>query len=234
MLLDLGYTFSIPYTGGVGDGADADNLDDNVFSIAADNGLRERNISDDALTATYVGGAGGMYVTRKLRLVDQVVDPRSPGYTGRFTATATLTANFGTHSDFYGKDMMNGGDDDTHNTIGGTITNFLDGTGTDLGFKVTLNRAAIGAGEVGIIADMTTHPTVAEFDETPNSTTAKGRGTWSGQFYGPSAADIVDGNKDSLGYRCQYNPKWLCWRVQCQFHLYGCCRRIRGGKTIIN
>ena len=54
---------------------------------------------DEALTATYEGGAAGRYVTRKLRIDAEGVDPQSPGYHGRFTATATLTANFGTHED---------------------------------------------------------------------------------------------------------------------------------------
>ena len=56
--------------------------------------------NDEALTATYEGGAAGRYVTRKLRIKDQGVDPQSPGYTGRFTARATLTAHFGKHADF--------------------------------------------------------------------------------------------------------------------------------------
>ena len=93
------YNFVTLYGGAI------DGTDNNVFSIATASGLIQRGREDDALTATYVGGAAGRYVTRKLRLVDQEVDPRSPGYTGRFTATAKLTANFGTHSDFDGKDM---------------------------------------------------------------------------------------------------------------------------------
>ena len=93
---------------------------------------------DEALAATYVGGAAGRYVTRKLRIKDQVVDILSPGYHGRFTATATLEAHFGEHDDF---DVDPDVEESvkTQNTIGGTITDFMDGA-TDLGFEITLER----------------------------------------------------------------------------------------------
>ena len=104
--------------------------------------LGDRRADEDGLTATYVGGAAGMYVTRKLGIKDQEVDPQSPGYHGRFTATATLTANFGTHGDF-DADADAGRTEETHSSIGGTITDFMDGTGTNLGFEVTLERTGI-------------------------------------------------------------------------------------------
>ena len=49
--------------------------------------------TEDALTATYEGGAAGMYVSRELRLVGGLVDEYSPGTHGRFTAKAELEAN---------------------------------------------------------------------------------------------------------------------------------------------
>ena len=81
---------------------------------------------DEALTANYEGGAAGMYVTRKLRLIGQTVDVNSPGFFGRFTAKAALTAIFG------GPNTV-----DENRTISGTITEFKDGN-RDLDFKVTL------------------------------------------------------------------------------------------------
>ena len=137
---------------------------------------------DEALTATYEGGAAGRYVTRKLRIKDQGVDPASPGYHGRFTATATLTAHFGMHEDFAGDDTTDPVTEDTFNSIGGTITNFMDGA-TDLGFAVTLDRTDIAAS--GAIIDGVA---MAKFSDTATSTTASDdTGTWSGQFYGPDA-----------------------------------------------
>ena len=133
---------------------------------------------DEALTATYEGGAAGRYVTRKLRIDAEGVDPQSPGYHGRFTATATLTANFGTHEDTNAD--AEAGTAATHNTIGGTITDFMDGA-TNLGFKVTLERTGITTGGI------TDGTAMATFGETATSTAANGTGDWSGQFFGPSA-----------------------------------------------
>ena len=143
----------------------------NVFAVHVD-------LTDevgDALTATYVGGAAGRYVTRKLQVDgSRGVDPNSPGYTGRFTATATLTAHFGDHEEFDADE--DAGTVARRNSIGGTITDFMDGTGTNLGFinKVTLERTVgnIQDGAVGV----TTGMTMATFDETDTNTFAKGSG----------------------------------------------------------
>ena len=153
-----------------------------AFSGGADDFVLPSTLSgnsEEALTATYEGGAAGRYVTRKLRIEAEGVDPQSPGYHGRFTATATLTANFGAHEDFSAAE--NDGTA-TGNTIGGTITNFMDGA-TDLGFKVTLERTAITTGTGAIANGMT----MVTFSETATSTTASGTGGWSGQFFGPDA-----------------------------------------------
>ena len=153
----------------------------NLFTV--ESGLMMSR-SDEALTATYEGGAAGSYVTRKLRIKDQGVDPQSPGYTGRFTARATLMAHFGTHEDFDADNTAIPPTVSTANTIGGTITDFRDGA-TDLGFEVTLQRTGVGTGE--ILEAMT----MATFSETATSTAANGAGTWNGQFYGPNASDLV-------------------------------------------
>ena len=133
---------------------------------------------EEALTATYEGGAAGRYVTRKLRIDAEGVDPQSPGYHGRFTATATLTANFGRHEDFNADTEAD--TVDTNNSIGGTITDFMDGA-TNLGFDVTLERTGITTGGI------TNGTTMATFGATATSTAANGTGAWSGEFFGPSA-----------------------------------------------
>ena len=98
----------------------------------------------EALTAKYEGGAAGMYVTRKLRLDGQDRDPFSPGFSGRFTAEAELTAIF-----WRGSRMMPMNNRIT-NFLSGDITKFYDGN-KNLGFKVTLTPANFEAGpEIGI------------------------------------------------------------------------------------
>ena len=133
----------------------------------------------EALTATYEGGAAGMYVTRFIQVKDQRANPQSPGYHGRFTAKAKLTAKFGTHDDLVDTNTT------TNNTVEGSITDIVDGTRADLGFGViTLERAPImGEGTM-------TGTTKAEFVETATNTDAMVTGNWSGQFYGPSAANL--------------------------------------------
>ena len=73
-----------------------------------------------------------MYVTRNLRLKDQAVDGNSPGFSGRFTAKAALTAIFG------GPETRWLAETRISNMISGVITDFEDGN-KDLDFKVTLN-----------------------------------------------------------------------------------------------
>ena len=94
------------------------------------------------MRAIYEGGAAGRYVTRNLRIKDQTVDPQSPGNHGRFTAKATLTADFGMHEDFRADDgeTMR---EDTQNRIYGDITDFKDGSKNLVGFSVELEPAMI-------------------------------------------------------------------------------------------
>ena len=101
-------------------------------------GLIDDGDTVEPLTAKYEGGAAGMYVTRKLRLKDQGVDDNSPGFSGRFTAKAVLTAIFG------GPNTETVGDTTTRisNMISGDITNFEDGN-KDLDIKVTLDTLNI-------------------------------------------------------------------------------------------
>ena len=144
---------------------------------------------DEPLKATYEGGAAGRYVTRTLEIDrDQSVDDKSPGYHGRFTANATLRANFGVHEVGSNSEVMS-------NTIEGDITNFMDmdvrKDGTirgDLGFMVDLERTMINAN--GSIASGGIDAT---FDASEwNDPRAKGMvGGWNGQFFGPDAAEAT-------------------------------------------
>jgi hypothetical protein len=140
----------------------------------------------DALTATYEGGAAGRYVTRLLRIKDQLVDPQSPGKHGRFTARAKLEANFGRHTKFDADTTVTPNLPATHHSIGGSITDITDmDSTTDLGFGViTLDRTAIGTGEV------TGGTTSANFGETAANTAAMGAGNWGGKFFGPSWTEL--------------------------------------------
>ena len=77
---NTGYAFAT-FSGGSGDNGFTEGDNRTLYS------------SVDDLTATYEGGAAGMYVSRELRLVDGLVDEFSPGTYGRFTAKAELMAN---------------------------------------------------------------------------------------------------------------------------------------------
>ena len=144
--------------------------------------------ADDALTATYKGGAAGMYVTRKLSFTNEGVDDKSPADYGRFTANAELKAYFGAHPSF--AEVPDGDDADDladtpnrQNRIKGTIKNFTDGA-KDLGFEVTLGLTEFSTGTIasGPIGSAT-----AKFSDTATNTAGTGTGTWDGQFYGPAA-----------------------------------------------
>lgn len=115
-------------------------------------------------TASYSGKAAGVY-TNQVYEGNTLLDERL----GRFTADVALEAYFG-------------GDDvavSNQNSIGGTISNFMDGgQPIDSGWSVTLNRIG-GAGGSGSFSG----------GEFTGGTTAGGSaaGTWSGAFYGDHA-----------------------------------------------
>ena len=133
---------------------------------------------EDALKATYEGGAAGMYVIRDLRIKGAEVDDFSPGTHGRFTAKAKLTAYFTSHPSFDESAETDETPPGVNNQkmIYGSITDFKDSAATDsdLGFKVNLGTAMIREGVVGVTAG-----TTATFDD------GEGTGTWSANFFGP-------------------------------------------------
>ena len=198
-----------------------------VFDDATSMDALMANKDDEVLTAVYEGGAAGRYVTRKLRLgEDQNVDPQSPGYHGRFTGRARLEANFGMYED---EDVVE------DNSIGGSITNIMDGD-KDLGFGViTLGRSMIT--NTGLVNG--DGMAEVDFRETAENTGGTGTGDWNGQFYGPTAAELnapliaEDDACNWIGRNRIYIPNWFCWGVRCQFRIqpYASCRWIRGGKN---
>ena len=156
----------------------------------------------DALKAKYKGDAAGRYVTRDLLVNKGVVDIFSPGSHGRFTAKAELMAYFGAHDDL----VVDGEDAAVPitNRIGGTITEFKDGgTGTDLGFEITLERTenGIDRSDIGDMAVAT-----ATFG---NNDTDEMDGTWTANFYGapadPDVAREMNNNKLPSGVAGEFN-----------------------------
>ena len=131
--------------------------------------------TEDAITAKYEGGAAGMYVTRTLRLGGQVVDQYSPGFFGRFTAKAALTAVFGGPPDDSVPVLVR-----VRNTIRGAITEFKDGD-RNLDFKVTLDPLTVVAGDaiingVGMAS--------VKYGKTATSDAGTGMGDWSVRLFG--------------------------------------------------
>ena len=156
------YKFRV-YSGGTGE---------NVFSVHAL--LLDQ---DDDLTAVYKGGAAGRYVTRNLQFKDEVADPLSPGFHGRFTANAELTAYFGDHTSF----VEDGDLPNRRNMLGGSIKEFKDKDGgKDLDFEVILSPVVMVVGDSPIPDDGNTR-----FGGTAAGTD---NGDWSANFYGPNAA----------------------------------------------
>ena len=88
---------------------------------------------EDGITATYRGGAAGLYTKRELA----VGNDGDVTAAGRFTATAVLTANFGAD----GAVPM-----DDHNKISGTISNFRDGGQMISAWEVKLMNATFADG----------------------------------------------------------------------------------------
>ena len=124
-------------------------------------------------TATYKGGAAGLYARRAYAAGGDGAVTAA----GRFTADAALTAKFG-------------GDDVATNdrfSIGGTIDNFMDGgKAIDAAWTVELDKiGGNGAGtfNIGSNADQ----------ESFTGGTTTGGGAWSGKFYGGSGADAPTG-----------------------------------------
>ena len=115
--------------------------------------------------ASYRGVAAGVYATRTF--TDGV---QTDATTGRFTAVANLSAEFG--------------DDNSAGSISGSISRFVLDGGTPVGWSVVLE----GDDDV---TDGLHGATEADFGDGPASTNG-GAGRWSGAFYGAAAADAPE------------------------------------------
>ena len=142
-------------------------------------------------TATYRGGAAGLYTKRAHA-------PAGDGdviAAGRFTADAELTAHF-VGNDVAQNDQL---------SISGSIKNFMDGgKAIDAGWIVELNKIG-GTVGTGIF---NTNPFALDTHFFSGTTT--GGGSWSGQFYGTVVVDNDDqteGNQSTLpsGVAGQFN-----------------------------
>ena len=122
---------------------------------------------EGAGSATYTGTAAGVYA-QKIAF-DSGTGALVSGHVGSFTANVTLTAEFG---------EQNSVAQTMHNTISGTISDFMDGK-FELGWEATLKSKAFA--DVG--------------DTSGGDGTADG--SWSSAFFGPSAAVDHDADADT-------------------------------------
>ena len=126
-------------------------------------------------TATYKGGATGVYVKNVLDAQANIVSATS----GQFSAAVTLDASFG------------GGNVAANNqfTIGGTVTKFALEHGEDNDWAVSLDLADLsgrtGEDEPGESGPGSSHNNVFNGVATGDSTAVPG--SWNGTFYGSSA-----------------------------------------------
>ena len=132
-------------------------------------------LSDVVGNATYEGPATGLFVRKKNAPDGMAV----PAISGQFTATASLTAHFGTPRDLAAA---------LHNSISGKVSKFM-GDGVNQMWEVELGSASIS--NTGAIEAQTASNT-----ETRTATTSGGKdtapGSWSGQFLGGGVDDDDD------------------------------------------
>ena len=148
-------------------------------------------------TASYEGRAAGQYVTK-----DFSGGVLSGGTAGVFTATASLTANFG-GDDIAVNDQFN---------IRGSVTEFRDVERDRSleGWSVTLNKVdlAPGSASFGGTAGDTTTATLG---------VVTGTGTWEGAFFGNARADGKPGAVAGV-FDAQPTRRAYCRRVRRHQH----------------
>ena len=125
--------------------------------------------SAPAGSATYSGGAAGVYVHRPLRSDGSTGNPT----TGSFTADVNLTAYFGTPTSIAADD---------HNSVEGEITNFRLGNRSEPTWKVKLESDANSISGSAFTGSTTGMTGELEGD-------AK---TWNGTFHGPATDEDND------------------------------------------
>ena len=137
-------------------------------------------------SAKYVGAAGGMYMQKNVN-PDGSFDPATGvAESGKFTATATLNANFrGT--------IVAEAD---HDTISGVISDFMDGE-RDLGWTATLM-------EVDFTADIDAG--TSKFSGLTEGNDSKlDHGVWTGAFYDNAVSDPPVDNNQPFGVAGEFN-----------------------------
>jgi hypothetical protein len=143
-----------------------------VFSISAAQQLTG--------SAKYKGPAGGLYV-----LKTGPVENAVPTSSGRFTATANLTANFGQSAteSIAPNALM---------SVSGTVTNFMDMSGDMIDSKWTTNlmKAGFAASGTNSLANPPGETDRSNAGEMFFGVTG-GEGEWRGQFYGDSAGTAM-------------------------------------------
>lgn len=134
-------------------------------------------------SATYVGPATGLYMSKGVTRQGQ---PTHPFSSGQFMATATLDAVFGQTA---GNTLI----PNSTFTLSGRIENFMnaDGEMIDAMWSVSLERTLIGAANTGTGGGDGTANTFS--GATMGMNLAGDAGTYSGRFYGPSTA-AADGS----------------------------------------
>ena len=127
-----------------------------------------QNLSGEA---TYTGSATGLYVQK----TDVHGDGEGlvPTSTGQFGADVELMATFGT---------PNTVGSTYHNSIRGTVENFTDSDGGDLGWTLNLMKAAITNGQNTYVDGETCMGMMCGGDDPP-------AGGWEGQFFGDADTD---------------------------------------------
>jgi hypothetical protein len=158
---------------------------------SGENGMIAAHADDLTGTATYTGGAAGMYALRTY-----TDGELTAGSHGAFTANAELTANFGPPND----DTNPNGD-----TIRGKISGFK-GNGADMSaWEITLGAAPLTvavATESPDVAATTFDAGVFAAATSAKMGAEKGTGTWTGQFFGQADPDM---NQKPIGVAGQFN-----------------------------
>ena len=159
------------------------------YSIASDAAyLGAQTFTAVESRAVYTGSAAGKYVEKTLGIENGEVAPLAIAG-DYFTADARLTAYFGTTPNVA---------ENTQNTISGTISNFKNSNGDDVGFNITLGsidfgRDAVAAsGGTPAVSGRDTngarfiYGSVSGIHETVDGVTQATSGEWEGQFFGPA------------------------------------------------
>ena len=132
-------------------------------------------------SAAYAGKAAGIYVR------EESPDRQRGGRvgdatTGTFTASAELIATFGGDANTVTDDKYR---------ISGTVKDFMNDAGRDLGWTVMLNNATTVSRDPGTGAIAGSNLlTTGAFSGTTTGDGTAAMGSWNGQFFGPGSDDI--------------------------------------------